>query len=87
MNKIIAEFPKNSMEKFVASLGDYKSEPRIDIRVHWQPEASDPENWVPTKKGHGVSARNQPPFSCSSTTRYFARKSSMEIPMASAMRS
>ncbi len=48
------EVEKNTLEKLVATLGEYKDKPRIDIRVYFQPDA-DPDNWVPTKKGINIS--------------------------------
>jgi len=53
MNQTIAEIEKNTLEKIVATLGEYKDKQRIDIRVYFQPDA-DPNNWVPTKKGINI---------------------------------
>ena len=55
MNQTIGELSKNSMEKIVASLGEYKGRPRIDIRVFWQPEPAEPDKWVATRKGINLS--------------------------------
>ena len=54
MNQTIAEIEKNTLEKIVASMGEYKDKQRIDIRVYFQPDA-DPDNWIPTKKGINIS--------------------------------
>lgn len=62
MNQIIAEIPKNALEKVVATMGEYKGKPRIDIRVHFQPDASEPDNWIPTKKGINLSPDMWPDF-------------------------
>ena len=61
-NRIIGEIPKNALEKIVATLGQYKGKPRIDIRVHFQPETSKPDKWLPTKKGINLSPDMWPDF-------------------------
>jgi hypothetical protein len=55
MNQTIGEMPKNALEKVVATLAEYKGRPRIDIRVFWQPEVTEPDNWVATRKGINLS--------------------------------
>ncbi len=62
MSQTIGEFQKNAMEKLVATLGEYKGRPRIDIRIHFQPEASEPDKWIPTKKGINLSPDNWADF-------------------------
>ena len=61
MNETIAEIEKNTLEKIVATLGEYKDKQRIDIRVYFQPDA-DPNNWIPTKKGINISLDSWPEF-------------------------
>lgn len=56
MNRILGEIEKNAIEKIIATLGEYKDKPRIDIRVYFLPDADpDPDNWIPTKKGINLS--------------------------------
>lgn len=62
MNKVIGEVPKNTMEKIVASLGEYRGKPRIDIRIYFMPEVSEPDKWLPTKKGLNLSPDDWPEF-------------------------
>ena len=62
MNRIIGEVPKNTMEKIVASLGEYQGRPRIDIRLYFRPEVSEPAKWLPTKKGLNLSPDDWPEF-------------------------
>ena len=54
MNRILGEINKNAIEKIMATLGEYKDKPRIDIRVYFLPDA-DPDNWIPTKKAINLS--------------------------------
>ena len=61
MNQTIAEIEKNTLEKIVASMGEYKDKQRIDIRVYFQPDAG-PDNWKPTKKGINISLDSWPEF-------------------------
>ncbi|MFH2061071.1 MAG: transcriptional coactivator p15/PC4 family protein [Pseudomonadota bacterium] len=51
MAQTIGEIPKNTMEKVVANLVEYKGKPRVDIRVYFQPNQAEPDTWIPTKKG------------------------------------
>jgi hypothetical protein len=51
LNRIIGEIPKNALEKVVATLGEFKGKPRIDLRVYFKPDVSEPDKWLPTKKG------------------------------------
>jgi hypothetical protein len=50
------------MEKIVASRGEYRGKPRIDIRVYFKPEVSQPDKWLPTKKGINLSPDDWPEF-------------------------
>lgn len=50
MTQTIGEIPKNSMEKIIASLTEYKGKSRLDVRVHFKPNAAE-DKWFPTKKG------------------------------------
>ena len=62
MNQTIGEIPKSALEKIVATLGEYKGKQRIDIRVYYQPDVSEPDKWLPTKKGLSLSPDNWPDF-------------------------
>ena len=59
--KIIGELPKNSMEKYVFAIKEYKGKKFLDIRIFYQ---SDPVNnkWQPTKKGITVTKNNKSDF-------------------------
>ena len=62
MNKVIASFHKNSTEKIVASLSEFKGRQRIDIRLYFQEDITDPNSFVPTKKGLNMGLHNWPEF-------------------------
>ncbi len=55
--KIIGELPKNSMEKYVVAVKEYKGKKFLDIRIYYQ---ADPVNidWKPTKKGITITKNN-----------------------------
>ena len=59
--KIIGELPKNSMEKYVVAVKEYKGKKFLDIRIYYQ---ADPVNidWKPTKKGITVTKNNKSDF-------------------------
>ncbi len=52
MSDLICELPKNSREKIIFSLGDYKGHKFVDMRVFIQEGDEAP---VPTRKGLTVS--------------------------------
>lgn len=52
MDTVIAELPKNPLEKLCISLREYQGHPFIDIRLYF---LGDDEQWHPTKKGITVS--------------------------------
>ncbi len=58
LDKTIGEIQKNAMEKVVATLGEYKGKPRVDIRTYFLPDQAEPDNWIPTKKGINLSLDN-----------------------------
>ena len=62
MNKVIGEVPKNTVEKIVVTLGEYRGKPRIDIGVYFRPEVSESDKWLPTKKGLNLSPDDWPAF-------------------------
>ncbi len=59
--KIIGELPKNSQEKYVVALKEYKGKKFLDIRIYYQ---ADPVNieWKPTKKGITITKNNSSDF-------------------------
>jgi len=59
--KIIGELSKNSMEKYVVAIKEYKGKKFLDIRIFYQ---ADPVNneWKPTKKGITVTKNNRSDF-------------------------
>jgi len=55
-NKFIGEIEKNSKEKIIASISEFKGNTFLDLRVHFEDEKSG--EYKPTKKGIAVSAKN-----------------------------
>ena len=55
-NKFIGEIEKNSKEKIIASISEFKGNTFVDLRVHFEDERSG--EYKPTKKGIAVSAKN-----------------------------
>ena len=56
MDKIIGEIQKNSKEKIIASINEFKGNTFVDLRVHYEEEGSG--EYKPTKKGIAISAKN-----------------------------
>lgn len=50
---LIAEIPKNSLERIRVSIDEYKGHKLIDCRVHYQDGQGE---WRPTKKGIALNA-------------------------------
>ena len=61
-NTVIGEISRNSLEKLVFTVSEYRGKQRIDIRVHFRPEKSNPDKWVPTRKGVNVDIDTWPKF-------------------------
>ena len=61
-NTVIGEIPRNSLEKLVFSVGEYRGKKRIDIRICFRPEQANPDKWVPTRKGVNVDIDTWPKF-------------------------
>jgi hypothetical protein len=55
MSKIIGEIQKNSREKIIASINDFKGNTFVDLRVHYEDDSGE---YKPTKKGLAVSEKN-----------------------------
>jgi hypothetical protein len=62
LNKPIGEIQKNVVEKIVAIIGTYQGKDRIDIRTYFNPDQSEPDNWVSTKKGINIDVRSWKDF-------------------------
>ena len=56
MDKIIGEIEKNSKEKIIVSINEFKGNKFTDLRVHYEDETSG--EYKPTKKGIAISAKN-----------------------------
>ena len=56
MSKFIGEIQKNSKEKIIASINEFKGNTFVDLRVHYEEEGSG--EYKPTKKGLAISAKN-----------------------------
>ena len=56
MSKIIGEIQKNSREKIIASINEFKGNTFVDLRVHYEDDMSG--EYKPTKKGLAVSEKN-----------------------------
>ena len=56
MSKFIGEIQKNSREKIIASINEFKGNTFVDLRVHYEDETSG--EYKPTKKGLAVSSKN-----------------------------
>ncbi len=56
MSKIIGEIQKNSREKIIASINEFKGNTFVDLRVHYEDDMS--SEYKPTKKGLAVSEKN-----------------------------
>ena len=53
---IIGEVKKNSKEKIIVSINEFKGNKFVDLRVHYEDETSG--EYKPTKKGKAVSSKN-----------------------------
>jgi len=62
MAEEIASIQKNALEKIIAIQGEYRGEPRIDIRIYFQSKQTEPDKWLPTKKGLNLSPENWKEF-------------------------
>lgn len=62
MAQTIGEIQKNSIEKIIATLSEYRGKERIDIRTYFQPDTTDPDKWVATKKGINLGLDNWEEF-------------------------
>jgi len=56
MDKLIGEIEKNSKEKIIVSINEFKGKTFLDLRVHFEEEKSG--EYKPTKKGISISAKN-----------------------------
>jgi len=56
MDKIVGEIQKNSKEKIIVSINEFKGNKFVDLRVHYEEEGSG--EYKPTKKGIAISAKN-----------------------------
>ena len=52
---IIGEIQKNSREKIIASINEFKGNTFVDLRVHYEDETSG--EYKPTKKGIAVNPK------------------------------
>ena len=55
---IIGEIQKNQKEKIIVSTNEYKGHKYIDLRVHYEDEAT--KEYKPTKKGIAVNPKILP---------------------------
>ena len=55
MSKFIGEIQKNSREKIIASINEFKGNTFVDLRVHYEDETSG--EYKPTKKGIAVNPK------------------------------
>jgi len=51
MGQIVGEIQKNALEKVVVSVSEFRGKTRIDLRIYYQPDQTEPDKWLPTKKG------------------------------------
>tara|TARA_Y100001973_G_C4966814_1_gene217616 strand:- start:47 stop:262 length:216 start_codon:yes stop_codon:yes gene_type:complete len=58
MSKFIGEIQKNSREKIIASINEFKGNTFVDLRVHYEDETSG--EYKPTKKGIAVNPKILP---------------------------
>ena len=59
MGQLVREIEKNTLEKIVATMGEFKGKQRIDIRIYFQ---DDNDEWRPTKKGINLGLDDQKEF-------------------------
>jgi len=50
---VIGELKKNALEVVRVSIGEYRDEKRIDLRIFFQPAGRD--TWFPSRKGISLS--------------------------------
>ena len=55
---IIGEIQKNQKEKIIVSINEYKGNKYVDLRVHYEDEASG--EYKPTKKGIAINPKILP---------------------------
>ncbi|XOB41561.1 MAG: transcriptional coactivator p15/PC4 family protein [Candidatus Nealsonbacteria bacterium] len=55
--KVVGEIAKNSLEKVIISLREYRERQLVDIRTYYQ---NDKGEWLPTKKGISLNSENYP---------------------------
>lgn len=53
--QIVAEWPRNNHELIRVTLTEYRSQPVIDIRVHYHRQS---EGWLPGRQGITVGTRH-----------------------------
>lgn len=56
--QVIKEISKNSLEKIIVSLRNYRGRQLVDVRTYYLREGSN--EWLPTKKGVSISTEKYP---------------------------